>query len=84
MRSLWRTLALRWLGGEGSAGLTEDSPVLDAIFADQDRAVSSFDVQRTAGVSHQAMISPGADLQAENETASNEIARSELPERDPR
>ena len=48
MRSLWRRLALQWLGGEGSAALTEDADVLDMIFTDQARATNTIEVQRTA------------------------------------
>jgi hypothetical protein len=83
MRSLWRRLALQWLGGEGSEALTEDSAVLDMIFADQARAAPSFEVQRAAGVSHQALMSPDAEQRLESETASEEATRSELPGRDP-
>lgn len=83
MRSLWRKLALQWLGGEGSEALTEDSAVLDMIFADQARAAPSFEVQRAAGVSHQAMMSPGGEQRSEHETASDEAARSRLPSRHP-
>ena len=31
MRSLWRILALQWLGGEGSEALTGDSTVLESL-----------------------------------------------------
>ncbi len=31
MRSLWRILALQWLGGEGSEALTADSAVLEGL-----------------------------------------------------
>ena len=31
MRSLWRILALRWLGGDGSDALTADSAILDGL-----------------------------------------------------
>jgi hypothetical protein len=62
MRSLWRMLALQWLGGEGSEALTGDSTVLDMLlFGEHARAAQAFDVQRRAGVSHQAMMSPHAD-----------------------
>jgi len=40
--------------------MSEDAVILDMIFADEARAVGSFDVQSAAGVSHQAMMSPGA------------------------
>ena len=33
MRSLWRVLALQWLGGDGSEALTGDSTVLDLCSA---------------------------------------------------
>jgi hypothetical protein len=81
MRSLWRRLALQWLGGEGSEALTEDSGVLDLILADQARAVDCFAVQRAAGVSHQAMMSPNAARQAGGETAPDTAVRSELSDR---
>jgi len=48
------------------------------IFADEARAVGSFDVQSVAGVSHQAMMSRGAPREAEDETAPAEAMRSEL------
>jgi hypothetical protein len=31
MHSLWRLMALRWLGGEGSEALTGDSALLDLL-----------------------------------------------------
>ncbi len=31
MRSLWRILALQWLGGGGSEALTEDSTILEGL-----------------------------------------------------
>jgi hypothetical protein len=31
MRSLWRILALQWLGGDGSEALTEDSAILEGL-----------------------------------------------------
>ena len=31
MRSLWRILALRWLGGDGSDALTADSAILEGL-----------------------------------------------------
>lgn len=62
MRSLWRMLALQWLGGEASEALTGDSTMLDMLlFGEPARAAQAFDVQRRAGVSHQAMMSSHAD-----------------------
>jgi hypothetical protein len=48
------------------------------ILADEARAVGSFDVQSAAGISHQAMMSPGVARKAEDETAPDETVRSEL------
>ena len=31
MRSLWRILALQWLGGDGSEALTRDSTILEGL-----------------------------------------------------
>ena len=31
MRSLWRILALQWLGGDGSEALTGDSTILEGL-----------------------------------------------------
>jgi hypothetical protein len=31
MRSLWRILAMQWLGGEGSEALTADSAILEGL-----------------------------------------------------
>ena len=31
MRSLWRILAVQWLGGDGSEALTEDSGILEGL-----------------------------------------------------
>lgn len=82
MRSLWRILALQWLGGEGSEGLTGDSTVLEILmFGEQPRAMHAFGVQRASGVSHQAMMSPGAEYRSDRETASEEVLRSGPPGR---
>jgi hypothetical protein len=55
MRSLWRMIATRWLGGQGSETLTGDSAVLDLLMIEQ--SALAFEVRRQSGVSHQAMIS---------------------------
>jgi hypothetical protein len=58
MRSLWRMIASRWLGGQGSEALTGDSAVLDQLMIEQSAQASlAFEVRRQPGVSHQAMIS---------------------------
>jgi len=82
MRSLWRILALRWLGGEGSEALTGDSTVLESLmFGEHARAMHAFDVRRAPEVSHHAMMSPGAECRSDPETASEEVLRSGLPGR---
>ena len=59
---------MQWLGGEGSAALTEDADVLDMIFTDQARATNTIEVQRTAAASHQALMSAGGEPQSEDAT----------------
>jgi hypothetical protein len=82
MRSLWRILALQWLGGEGSEALTGDSTVLESLMlGEHARAIHAFDVQRASGVSHRAMMSPGAECKSVPETASEEVLLSGLPGR---
>ena len=82
MRSLWRILALQWLGGEGSEALTGDSTVLESLmFGEHARATPAFDVRRAPEVSHQAMMWPGVECRSDPETASEEVLRSGLPGR---
>ena len=58
MRSLWRMIATRWLGGQGSEALTGDSAALDLLMTGESTKASlAFQVRRQSGVSHQAMIS---------------------------
>jgi hypothetical protein len=62
MRSLWRMLALQWLGGDGSEALSGDSTVLDTLlFGEHARAVQAFDVRRQGRVSHRALMTPRAE-----------------------
>jgi hypothetical protein len=84
MRSLWRRLALQWLGGEGSAALTEESAVLDMIFAEPARATQVFDVERTAGASHRTVSSPGDVQRPETENGSEPALPLGSPGRYPR
>ena len=59
MRSLWRMIALRWLGGQGSGALTDDSALLDLlIMGETARAPIAIQVRRESGVSHHAMMMP--------------------------
>jgi len=65
MRSLWRMIASRWLGGHGSEALTGDSAVLDLLKTGESTQASlGFQVRRQSGISHQAMISRQVSEQA--------------------
>lgn len=58
MRSLWRMIASRWLGGEGSDALTGDSTLRDLLtIAEPARTRPAFEVRRQSEVSHNAMMS---------------------------
>jgi hypothetical protein len=83
MRSLWRMLALQWLGGEGSEALARDSDVLDMLTGEHKRAIDAFDIQRIAGISHQAMMSSSVDPCPNPEIASQEARPTQSPDRDP-
>lgn len=54
MRSLWRALAVQWLGGKGSEALTGASALLDMLGTEKPER--TFDVRREPGVSHHAMM----------------------------
>src|SRR5271169_4964398 len=57
MRSLWRMIALRWLGGQGSEALTDDSVLIDLLTIGERAPPIGFPVSRRSGVSHHAMNS---------------------------
>lgn len=58
MRSLWRMIASRWLGGQGSEALTGDSALLDLLMTgEQARSAAGFQVRRQSEVSRHAMMS---------------------------
>jgi hypothetical protein len=65
MRSLWRMIALRWLGGQGSGALTDASAPLDLLTIGE-RAFTPliFEVRRQSGVSHHAIMSQQVSDQA--------------------
>jgi hypothetical protein len=86
MRSLWRLLALQWLGGEGSAALAGDSTVLETLppFGVPAQLPYVFDVRRIPGVSHRAMMIEAGARQCAPEIAADEALRSGLPSRDRR
>jgi hypothetical protein len=59
MRSLWRMIALQWLGGEGSEALSGEWTLLDLLMAGETvRGPQGFEVTRRSEVSHHAMMSP--------------------------
>jgi hypothetical protein len=57
MRSLWRMIALRWLGGQGSEVLIGDSAVLDLLTIGERAPPIGFEVSRRSGVSYHAINS---------------------------
>lgn len=63
MRSLWRMIALRWLGGQGSEALTDDSGLLDLLMIGERAPPNGFAVSRRSGVSHHAINSQHASGQ---------------------
>jgi len=57
MRSLWRMIASRWLGGEGSPALTDDSGLIDLLLTGESaRARPAFRVSRQSAVSHRVLM----------------------------
>jgi hypothetical protein len=80
MRSLWRILALQWLGGNGSDGLAGDSTVLESLISGELAQPSpAFSVQREPGVSHRAMMSPISGSGLEPEITLEEVLRPGMP-----
>jgi hypothetical protein len=76
MRSLWRILALQWLGGVGSEALTEDTGSLE-LFAGEPLAAHAFDVRRAPGASaQQPAKAPNLGGQSDPEDALNEELRN--------
>ena len=88
MRSLWRRLAVQWLGGEGSEALAGDSAILDLIMARDRDASRAFDVQRAPGVSHRALTAPREPMltvaQPGAETPPEEVLSPPSPDRNAR
>jgi hypothetical protein len=75
MRSLWRILALQWLGGNGSEALTRDSAILEGLLG-KGRPMAAFDVRREPQVSRGAMIATGPEPRSDPETPTEEALRS--------
>jgi hypothetical protein len=80
MRSLWRILALQWLGGDGSEALTGESAILEGLLGER-RRMAAFDVRREPQVSRQAMIVTGPEPPSDPEIAMEETVRSGSPGR---
>jgi hypothetical protein len=76
MRSLWRTIAARWLGGRASDALTGDAVLLDLLTPAEGQASPVFLVRQSA-VSHRAMMSQQDRAEAERETALGPVIGSD-------
>ena len=76
MRSLWRILALQWLGGDGSEALTGDSAILEGLLYSGDAwPMRAFDVRRESQVSRQAIMVWGPERPLDPEIAAEEALR---------
>jgi hypothetical protein len=78
MRSLWRILALRWLGGDGSEALTGDSAILEGLLG-EGRPIGAFDVRREPQVSRQAIMVMGPEPRSDPQIATEEALHSASP-----
>lgn len=76
MRSLWRRIAARWLGGQGSDALAGDSALLDLIDGARMRTPPAFQVSCQSEVSHRAMMSPPAGAESNFEAAAAQRSRA--------
>lgn len=68
MRSLWRTIAARWLGGRATDALTGDAALLDLLTPAEGQTPPVFLVRQSV-VSHRAMMSQQDHAEAEREGA---------------
>jgi hypothetical protein len=85
MRSLWRILALQWLGGDGSEALTGDSAILEGLLYGGDaRPMRAFDVRREPQVSRQAIMVTDPEPRWDPENEAEETLRWGSPGRYPR
>ena len=80
MRSLWRILALQWLGGDGSEALTGDSAILEGLLG-EGRPIGAFDVRREPQVSRRAIMVMGPEPRSDPEIPAEEALRSGSPAR---
>jgi hypothetical protein len=73
-------IALRWLGGQGSEALTNDSAPLDLLTTREHAPPIGFAVRRQSGVSHHAMNSRQVSVEAAAEpVTAGKIGRRLLP-----
>ena len=75
MRSLWRMIATRWLGGEASEVLTGDAALLDLLMPGDGNVQPAFLVRRQSEVSHGAMMSQQHHAQPEDKTALGDVVQ---------
>ena len=78
MRSLWRILAMQWLGGDGSEALTGDSAILEGLLG-EGRPIGAFDVRREPQVSRQAIMVMGPEPRLDPQIAPEEALLSASP-----
>lgn len=82
MRSLWRIMALQWLGGRASEALTADSAILEGLFrGGRARDIGAYDVRPEPRVSHRALISAEPDYRLDAESLLEGALRSGPPDR---
>jgi hypothetical protein len=74
MRSLWRMMAARWLGGQGSDALTGDATLFDLMMPPESPAAPAFLVRRQSEVSHRAMMVQQERAKEERQTPRGEFA----------
>jgi hypothetical protein len=77
MRSLWRMMATRWLGGEVSEALTRDTGLLDVIMQTGTQLESAFLVRRQSGISHPSMMSQQTDKRADGQRPIGHLAETD-------
>ena len=77
MRSLWRMMAARWLGGEVSEALTGDTGLFDTIMQTGAQLEATFLVRRQSGISRQALMSQQTDAQPHVQTPIEDLAETD-------
>ncbi|MGA8758202.1 MAG: hypothetical protein WB611_18105 [Stellaceae bacterium] len=77
MRSLWRMMAARWLGGDGSGALTGDTGLFDTMMQTGTQLEATFLVRRQSEVSHEPMMSQQIDGQPHVQTPIGHLAETD-------